>query len=340
MVTMLKVVIGIVFILLLLSLLATTIMELIASMFSLRGRNLEKALRNMLASTDVHRKVFEDFKENSFYRQLTPSPGRKWSRPSYLAADDFQSILFDVVLKGDGMDKLEEKIEQLPDADLKNVLRQLLRDAEYRLDYFKGEVKNWFNAVMDRSAGWYKRNTQKILVVIGFVIAILFNADTIALYSRLESDPEALAQVITLADAFVQRSQALEQAAAPATASPSPADSLLPEEPSSTFQPAAPSPGPSSLSIEEYVTGQYQLTDPQAIAEMQQLILQKLQTAASPLGLGWGGVRIEEMTWYDWVLKFLGWTVTALSVTLGAPFWFDLLKRLVAIRGSGAKPGE
>jgi len=33
-----------------------------------------------------------------------------------------------------------------------------------------------------------------------------------------------------------------------------------------------------------------------------------------------------------------GWLLTALLVMLGAPFWFDLLGKLVSIRGSGAKP--
>jgi len=33
-----------------------------------------------------------------------------------------------------------------------------------------------------------------------------------------------------------------------------------------------------------------------------------------------------------------GWLMTALAVSLGAPFWFDLLGKLVKVRGSGAKP--
>lgn len=39
-------------------------------------------------------------------------------------------------------------------------------------------------------------------------------------------------------------------------------------------------------------------------------------------------------------LQFLGLFVTALMLSLGAPFWFDLLKKLVAIRGAGVKPEE
>ncbi len=39
-----------------------------------------------------------------------------------------------------------------------------------------------------------------------------------------------------------------------------------------------------------------------------------------------------------WVLKILGWLFTTLALSLGAPFWFDLLGRLVNMRSTGPKP--
>ncbi len=41
-----------------------------------------------------------------------------------------------------------------------------------------------------------------------------------------------------------------------------------------------------------------------------------------------------------WKSKFWGIVLTALALTLGAQFWFDLLKKLVSIRSSGVKPEE
>jgi hypothetical protein len=38
--------------------------------------------------------------------------------------------------------------------------------------------------------------------------------------------------------------------------------------------------------------------------------------------------------------RFLGFIITALMLSLGAPFWFDLLKKLVSLRGAGVKPEE
>lgn len=40
------------------------------------------------------------------------------------------------------------------------------------------------------------------------------------------------------------------------------------------------------------------------------------------------------------LLSLLGWIITALAVSLGAPFWFGLLNKLDAIRTSGAKPKQ
>ncbi|HUN92643.1 MAG TPA: hypothetical protein VMU33_11335 [Burkholderiaceae bacterium] len=38
-------------------------------------------------------------------------------------------------------------------------------------------------------------------------------------------------------------------------------------------------------------------------------------------------------------VTLLGWLVTAVASVFGAPFWFDLLGKLVQLRGSGPKPG-
>lgn len=45
---------------------------------------------------------------------------------------------------------------------------------------------------------------------------------------------------------------------------------------------------------------------------------------------------LAHIFWYNLV----GLLLTALALSLGAPFWFDLLKKLVSIRGVGVKPEE
>lgn len=296
---MLQVVIGLVFVLLLLSLLATTMMELIASAFGLRGRNLEKALRNMLASTGMDDRMLHAFKNNALYKQLSSQYGQKRYAPSYIGARSFESILTDVVLDGKGKEALEAQIELIQDEDLRKVLQQFLRETDSDIEAFKGRVRTWYDDVMDRASGWYKRSVQKILVGMGFFIAIVFNADTLAIYERLESDPATLQMVVGMAEDYVDGRQD-QQIAAPR---------MSPE-----FD--------------------------ESMAKLEYLIQDQIETVSSPLGLGWKNVTWDNVGWYDVLVKLLGWTVTAMAVSLGAPFWFDLLRKLVSIRSSGNKPEE
>ncbi|PZS32448.1 MAG: hypothetical protein DLM58_09795 [Pseudonocardiales bacterium] len=56
---------------------------------------------------------------------------------------------------------------------------------------------------------------------------------------------------------------------------------------------------------------------------------------------GWDGPNRAVWTGWHWGsmgVAVLGWLATALLVSLGAPFWFDVLTRLSALRNTGARP--
>jgi hypothetical protein len=42
----------------------------------------------------------------------------------------------------------------------------------------------------------------------------------------------------------------------------------------------------------------------------------------------------------DWNLKVMGILLSAFAAAQGSPFWFDILKKIVNIRGSGKSPDE
>jgi hypothetical protein len=69
----------------------------------------------------------------------------------------------------------------------------------------------------------------------------------------------------------------------------------------------------------------------------------KADEALRPLPIGWpirgwpGPFLTAEWNWFV-IEKFLGWFATGLALSLGAPFWFDLLSKFVNIRGTGVKP--
>jgi hypothetical protein len=56
--------------------------------------------------------------------------------------------------------------------------------------------------------------------------------------------------------------------------------------------------------------------------------------AGSNLPIGWHGMKASGS---DLILIPLGWLTTALAVSLGSSFWFDLLGKALSIRGTGTK---
>jgi hypothetical protein len=56
--------------------------------------------------------------------------------------------------------------------------------------------------------------------------------------------------------------------------------------------------------------------------------------------VGWMGVAPDGFGW--WLGHVLGWALTAVLVMVGAPFWFELLERLITFRsgGTGGQPAR
>ena len=63
--------------------------------------------------------------------------------------------------------------------------------------------------------------------------------------------------------------------------------------------------------------------------------------------LGWEGEDpfgrqegVQDWGAGTWIAHILGWFLTAAAVSLGAPFWFDLLSKVTKLRGTGSRPSR
>jgi hypothetical protein len=74
-------------------------------------------------------------------------------------------------------------------------------------------------------------------------------------------------------------------------------------------------------------------------ATMKRLKQSSARLAEFGMPVGWDAQdpRVIPNNVNDGLLKFVGWLVTALAVSLGAPFWFDILNKVVTVR-SAMKP--
>jgi hypothetical protein len=54
--------------------------------------------------------------------------------------------------------------------------------------------------------------------------------------------------------------------------------------------------------------------------------------------LGWSDQNLSD--WRGWLSRLLGWILTTTAVSLGSPFWFDLLNKFMNLRNAGKKPDD
>ncbi|MBN8467577.1 hypothetical protein JYJ95_13735 [Corallococcus exiguus] len=300
--TIIDVTVGLAFIYLELSIVCSAATELLESVLRKRATDLEAGILRLVGDKATLSRVYAHPLIQALMRDDE-------SKPSYIPAHTFALVLVDVMgmstaalLDPKGLDKVE--------GTLQKALRPLLKAAGGEPARFKQYIEDWFDASMERVSGWYKRRTQWIIFGLGFVIAAGFNADTLRLANLLARDGAWRASVVSIAEEHVKASVAVPatpQAEAGSSESASLREAL--QKTADLGLPFGWGPGPE-------VTG---LSSPQLLSLPTQVTL-----------LGW---------LVAWGLKLLGMMVTALAVSLGAPFWFDLLNRLSMVR-SASRPDK
>jgi hypothetical protein len=54
----------------------------------------------------------------------------------------------------------------------------------------------------------------------------------------------------------------------------------------------------------------------------------------------WAGDTHDPLGLVHWFSRVIGLALTVLAVSLGAPFWFDVLNKFMVFRGTGKPPTE
>ncbi|MBL3656616.1 hypothetical protein [Fulvivirga sediminis] len=311
----LEVVIGIVFIYLLFSLLSTIVNELIASIFRLRGKNLKSAIRRMLDDDRSQQQLSADFYNHPLIKYLSRTDK---SLPAYIEPKAFSKVLIEIILSGRKVakvggvvkgtaDDIFHKIEQLDmEGETVELLKTFAREAGNDWNVFSDKLENWFEQTMDRAKGWYNRKLKKITFGIGLVIALAFNIDTIQVYQILNRNAEVRKSVLESAANYIAYAKS-----------------------DSAYTPGGDMDTTTTVG--------------QVSNKLGKFLDEQIQPNTNMLGLGWNdeslrGCDASVSGVVCVVLKLAGWFITALAISLGSPFWFDLLNRLISLRGVGDNP--
>ena len=66
----------------------------------------------------------------------------------------------------------------------------------------------------------------------------------------------------------------------------------------------------------------------------------RIQATGLPLGWGEDGVPRSQRDFWWYLTKLFGLLLTAGAASLGAPFWFDILNKIITVRSAGKAPEE
>jgi hypothetical protein len=220
--------------------------------------------------------------------------------------------------------------------DLKQAISGLIEGVEHTVRENENEimlarqsVEKWFDSSMDRVSGWYKRETQKSALIIGLVLALVMNIDTIQLASQLWEQP-ALRQALSEQAAIYVN----EQNGGVQNYTPS-ADDLkkFQLEFSSINMPMG------WLGTAYPVNAQNQMID--STGGVIKTCSWNPTTITNDYGFVANGMCypiINAPLYNDLtgiILKLFGLFLTGMVAGQGAPFWFDILKNIINLRSSG-----
>src|SRR5439155_2686832 len=102
------------------------------------------------------------------------------------------------------LDSLRMAVDNLQNTPVQRALLIAIDTAQGDLGRAQANVEAWFNSSMDRVSGWYKRRTQTIIFVVGFVLTVAVNADTLTVAESLVQDDALRKAVIAEAEAIAR----------------------------------------------------------------------------------------------------------------------------------------
>lgn len=261
--------IGLIFFYVLLSLVCSSIQEIIASIFGLRSRNLEKGIKNLIG---------REYARSVYKHPLIKGLRKPGTLPSYIKPETFTAALLEVVAK----DKTGKNVSELTTCQLRDAIKEmesanpardlllsLVKTGENTVDGIQQRLSAWFDDGMDRISGWYKRQVKYFLLAIAMVVTVGVNADSIHIAEQLWKNDALRTAIAAEADKAVSNEDAI-------------------------------------------------------------VINAEKQIETFPIGYPGGFPKITFQ-------MIVGWIMTILAISLGAPFWFDLLSRISHLRATGAK---
>jgi hypothetical protein len=105
------------------------------------------------------------------------------------------------------VDAIRSVVDHAPlPLSLREVLRPVVANANFDLAQIRSGIQTWYDNVMERASGWFKRHTTLLLFSVGTIIAAPLNINPILIAGDLARDPALRASGLAFAQDIVDKS--------------------------------------------------------------------------------------------------------------------------------------
>lgn len=235
---------------------------------------------------------------------------------------------------------------------LRAVVEDLCDRAGDDVTAFRKLLDEWFTTFEYQVGSWYRQKTHLVVLVLSVLVAVLLNLDTIAIVRQLSTDKATRAKLVDAAVVASDKPDANQAFGLKALDGAQKARDAARDALEALDRAAggtAPDAAQRQPLVDALAERERQLDEVRSGNEAR---LREATAALGAAGLnfGWSSDDLKRLLpprglfnaeWLrDLLLKLAGLIVSAGAISLGAPFWFDLLKRVVAIRAVGLNLNE
>lgn len=289
--------------------------------------------------------LFFDSSWKSLIPSIEKSPhlqaliNKKGFFPSYIPSKNFAMFLMDQMRDQDkllDMARIEHvlttndsgsKIE----GEVKKMLLSLYERSAGDIQKFQLQIEQFFDNAMERAAGVYKKSVHRWMLFFALMITILTNIDTLHISKTLWGDKKELASIATNIGQHIG-----ESTNGNFVFSVKDGDSTEEVVFSIIHRDSV------INRIERDTSTGTDITIPQLMRKSTQAV-SYMQNEGMPIGWTKNEIdnaklcNVKSIALFAFE-KILGIIITTMALSLGAPFWFDLLNKFVNLRAAGKKP--
>lgn len=168
------------------------------------------------------------------------------------------------------------------------------------LNQFRREVENWFDKSMERAEGVYKRNAKLVAILIGSLVAVAVNADTVHIVSRLTQDQILRSTLVKAADESITNT---------------------------------------GLTSDCFTTNSNDEKCSDALKKFNQVTKTlSLPIGWGPENRKQQWQEVTNLGFLGFFRQVLGWFVSGVALSMGANFWYELLGKFMNVRNTGRVP--